>query len=247
MSSVCRKWSLRLGGLAVLPVFLGCGGGSSETPNAAEAPVELTASSESPSFKAVLQPAAAQLAVRARLVTTPSTFRAASEEPRSEETAVHLQLISPDGVQASFLELPPVRGAGYATVKAKISSLRAGGETPVDEGRPYCPSSVQCEYRTVGRDRLELVYVVKLPDESAARLSAAGNDILITAKQTNVPVRTPVTITLQIGKHTSTARLAYLGADATNEITAQETRTAPVPMPRPIEPAAKRYPFLGAS
>jgi hypothetical protein len=141
--------------------------------------------------------------------------------------------------------LPPVRGMGYATVKARISSVRASGDTPVDNVRPYCPSSVQCEYRVAGRDRLDLTYVVRLPDENVARLSAAGNDILVIAKQTSLPMRTPVTITLDIGKHTSTARVAYLGADGMQEAMAQETQSATVPMPRPISPAGSRYPFSG--
>ena len=246
--SMCLKWIPRLGALTVLPVFLGCGGGSSEPPSAVLAPVEWAASPESPSIKQVVVPlAAAQPSITAKPVATPSIFRSASEEPKSEETAVHLQLLSPDGVQTSSLELPPVRGVGYATVKAKISNVRASGDTPVDSVRPYCPSSVRCEYRVAGRDRLDLMYVVKLPDENVARLSAAGNDILVTAKQTNLPVRTPVTITLEIGKHTSTARVAYLGADATQETMAQETQTATVPIPRPIKPAGSRYPFSGAS
>lgn len=247
--TICLKWCLRLGALAVLPVFFGCGGGSSEPPSAVLAPVEMTASLGSQSFKqAELQPAVVQPAVRARPIATPSTFRSAPDDSRGEETAVHLQLLSPEGVHASSLELPPVRGVGYATVKAKISSVRAGGETPVDEVRPYCPSSVQCEYRATGRDRLDHVYVVKLPDENVARLSAAGNEILVTAKQTNLPVRTPVTITLQIGKHASTARVAYLGADATQEPIAQDTQTTTAaPVPQPIRPAGSRYPFSGAS
>ena len=248
--SICLKWTPRLSALAVLPVFLGCGGGSSEPSDAVLEPVELTASPEIRSFKqVVVSPVAAQPSATARPVTTPKIFRSASEEPRSEEIAVHLQLLSPDGVQASSLELPPVRGVGYATVKAKISNVRAGGETPVDNVRPYCSSSVQCEYRVAGRERLDLMYVVKLPDENVARLSAAGNEILVTAKQTNLPVRTPVTITLEIGKHTSTARVAYLGPDATQEAAvAQETQTTTAaPQPRPIKPAGSRYPFSGAS
>jgi hypothetical protein len=247
--SICLKWSLWLGVFAVMPSLFGCGGGGGETPGAVVAPVESTASPESQSFKeAVLQPVAAQLPVRARSVTSPHIFRAASQEPRSEDVAVHLQLLSPDGVQASSLELPPVRGVGYATVRARISSVRAGGETPVDEARPYCPSSVQCEYRTADRGRLDLVYVVKLPDESVARLSAAGNEILVTAKQTAMPVRTAVTIALQVGKHTSTARVAYLGAAATIETSAQGTQSlAAAPVLQPIKPAGSRYPFADAN
>jgi hypothetical protein len=248
--SICLNWIAKpSAALAMLLVLFGCGGGSSEPSGAVLAPVELTASPEGRSSKqAELQPAAAQIAVRARSVATPSVFRSASEDSRSEEAAVHLQLLSPDGVQASSLELPPVRGAGYATVKAKILSVRAGGETPVEDVRPYCPSSAQCEYRIVGRNRLDLVYVVKLPDDHVARLSAAGNEILITAKQTNMPVRTPVTITLEVGKHASTARVAYLGADATQEAAAQETpTTTAAPMPQAIKPAASRYPFSGAT
>jgi hypothetical protein len=165
----------------------------------------------------------------------------------SEETAVQLQLLGPEGILASSLELPPVRGVGYATVKARISSVRAGGETPVDNVRPYCPSTVQCEYRVADRERLDLVYVVKLADENVARLSASGNDILVTAKQTNLPVRTPVTITLAIGRHSSTVRVAYLGSDAAQEAAAQESQGSTVSMPRPIKPAASRFPFSGAS
>ena len=244
--SMCLKWASRLSAFAVLPVFLGCGGGSSDPPIADLAPV--TASPESRPFRTVVvSPAAAQASVSARPVTAPSILRSASGAPSSDETAVHLQLLSPDGVQASSLELPPVRGVGYASVKAKISSVRAGGETPVDNVRPSCPSSAQCEYRVASRDRLDLVYVVKLSDENVARLSAAANEILVTAKQMNLPVRTPVTITLAIGKHTSTARVAYLGTDATQEAIAQETQTSTVPMPRPIKPAGSRYPFSGAS
>ena len=244
--SMCRKWTPRLGALAVLPVFLGCGGGSSEPSSAVLAP--LTASPESQSFKeVVVWPVPARASISARPVTTPSIFRSASGQPGSVETAVHLQLLGPDGVPASSLELPPVRGVGYASVKARISSVRAGGETPVDNVRPFCPSSVQCEYRVAGRDRLDLRYVVKLPDENVARLSATGNEILVTAKQTNLPVRTPVTITLEIGNHTSSARVAYLGIDATQESIAQETQTTTVPMPRPIKPAGSRYPFSGAN
>ena len=243
-------WIARLSALAILPVFFGCGGGSNEAPGVVLAPLGLTASPESGAFKhAEHQPAAAQSPVRASSVVIPSSIlRSVSEEPGSEETAVHLQLLSPDGVQASSLELPPVRGVGYATVKAKISSVRAGGETPVDEARPYCSSNARCEYRVVGRNRVDLVYAVKLNDDSVARLSASGNEILVTARQTNMPVRTPVTITLEVGKQVSTARLAYLGPEATQETIAQESSTVIVaPMPQAIKPAGSRYPFSGSS
>jgi len=248
--SIFLRWIARLSALAMLPVLSGCGGGSSEASGVVLAPLGLTASPESGAFKqAEHQPAAAQSPVRASSLATPgSILRSVSEEPGSEETAVHLQLLSPDGVQASSLELPPVRGVGYATVTAKISSVRAGGETPVDGARPSCPSNARCEYRVVGRNRLDLVYAVKLNDDSVARLSAAGSEILVTAKQTNMPVRTPVTITLEVGKHVSTARLAYLGLEATQETMAQENSSVMVaPMPQPIKPAGSRYPFSGAS
>jgi hypothetical protein len=245
--SMCLVWTLRLSAVAALPLFFGCGGGSSES-SSVLAPVELTTSPESRSFKQIaVLPPAAQPAFQPRPITTPSIFRPASEESKNEASAVHLQLLSPDGVQASSLELPPVRGVGYATVKARILSVRAGGGTPVDNLRPYCLSAVRCEYRVAGRDGVDTVYVVKLPDEDLARLSASGNDILISGKQTTMQVRSPVTVTLEVGRFASTARLAYLDADATQEPIAQGAQsTSAEPMPRPITPFGSRYPFSGA-
>lgn len=261
--------AVRWAGWAALCALAGCGGGQTGggASDAGPASVQVEAQAEGGVTLLGLVvaneepqvPPGPQAPVRMKPPSLPEALKAADvgDARREDRGLVHLTLIGPEGAQASSLELAPVRGVGYPSVRARVSSVRTNGHAPVASLRAQCPSASECTFRAPLPDGAERMYVLRIPQDSAARLLSgeAEGEVLVVAQQVAVPQRTVVTLTLESGRQTSSARVAYLGPDATRAATvapapAEGTVSASplhTPASRTIESPTRRYPFAPRS
>lgn len=258
--------ALHWAGWAALCAVAGCGGGGGEpgitgASGAGSAAVQMDGQTERGATLLALVVATEdpQGPVRIKPPTLPDALKAADLDARGEEGGlVQLTLKGPEGPQASSLELASVRGVGYPSVRAKVVSVRTNGDAPVASFRAQCASTSECNFRVPLRDGAQQLYVLRIPEDAAARLlpSEAEGEVLVVAQQVAMPARTAVTLTLEADRHASSARIAYLGPDATTQ--AAVAAPAPAngavpasPLGTPaswaIDPPSRRYPFAPRS
>lgn len=132
--------------------------------------------------------------------------------PARSEVFLQLQV---DHAVASHLESRAVRGRGYEPVRIILGSSHVGHETPLDASVPYCESERRCVFRGPSGPANADGYVLTIPADVPAALTAAGHTVFLQPHALQFERRTPVTVTLvRPGLAPSTATVAFLGADS---------------------------------
>jgi soluble lytic murein transglycosylase-like protein len=213
-----RGWALsRLGWIATL-ALCACGG---EPDEARREPVAQTATAPASKPAAAVQeavapPAKAPVAATAEppVVATPPAPASSSATAAPEYLLV---VFRKKGLYRDTDELVPVHGAGYEPLRAFVVLRgKPRRQSPVAEVQPYCLSSTHCEYRAPRRAGLADRIMISLEDDSVARLSAADDMVVISARTLAVATPSVVKLTMTIpGQAPVTRQITYAKAPGT--------------------------------
>lgn len=199
-----------LGWIATL-TLCACGGEPADAPKPT---IEQAATTSAPPPAATVReivapPAKATLAPKAETPTTAPATPKAQEAPAAPEYL--LVVFKKKVVHRDADELSPVHGAGYEPLRAFVYLRgKPRKQSPVAEVQPYCSSSTQCEYRAPRKAGFADRITISLDDDSVARLSAADDMVVISARTLAVATPSIVKLTMTIpGQAPVTRQIIY--------------------------------------
>lgn len=108
-------------------------------------------------------------------------------------------------------ELAPVRGAGYAPLRAFVYLRgKPRNQSPVASVQAYCLTPTRCEYIPPRKSGFAERYTISLDDATIARLSAANDMVVISTRELDVAKPVTVSLTLTIpGREPILRRIIY--------------------------------------
>ena len=187
-----------------------CGG---EPDDAPKPTVEKVAATPAPPPAAKVQavvapPAKTPLASKAQ---TPATAPALSASMSPAAPEYLLVVFKKKAVHRDVDELVPVHGAGYEPLRAFVYLRgKPRKQSPVAEVQPYCLSSTECEYRAPRKAGFADRITISIDDDSVARLSAADDMVVISARTLGVTTPAIVKLTMTIpGQAPVTRQIIY--------------------------------------
>ena len=122
-----------------------------------------------------------------------------------------MRLYDENGLAAPTLELAPVNGRVYPTVRVLVVSRGPRVISPVANLQAYCATPTRCEYLPPRNADRALKYTVSIGEDSIARLSPAKDMIAVTIRELKVVEPFIVTVTLTVeGQPPVTKQIKYL-------------------------------------
>jgi hypothetical protein len=206
---VCRPPTWAASGWASIALLSLCACGGAPDPDRATVP----STSPAEARPAALTPA---LGVAAAAETGPG----AAPNATAPRAAVTKTVAPPEYMLVVFKqkvvhrdndELAPVHGAGYEPLRAFVYLRgKPRKQSPANEVQPYCVSTTQCEYRPPRKAGLAEKITISLDDDSVARLSAADDMVVISARTLEVARPSIVKVTMTIaGQAPVTRQILY--------------------------------------
>jgi hypothetical protein len=203
-------------GWIAIAMLSACGGEPDDAPKPS---MERAAARPAPPPTAKVQedvaaPAKTPSASKSEIPPAAASMPTAAASPAGPEYL--LVILRRKGMHRDSDELVPVHGAGYEPLRAFVYLRgKPKKQSPVADVQPYCASTTQCEYRAPRKAGFADRIMISLDDDSVARLSAADDTVVISARTLAVATPSIVKLTMTIpGQPPVTRQIIYTRSSA---------------------------------